>query len=127
MKRAYISGTGFSVPDEKLTNDDIAKLVDTNDEWIQKRTGIIERKIAPKDKVTSYYATEASRMAIKNAGIEPNDIELIICATSTPDMIFPATACKIQQDLEIDHCGGFDLQAACSGFTYGMTVGQQFI
>ncbi|MDP2211374.1 MAG: beta-ketoacyl-ACP synthase III [Candidatus Aquicultor sp.] len=124
---AGIAGMGVFVPEKILTNADLEKMVDTSDEWIRVRTGIIERRIVEGDTATSDLAAEAAKNAIKDAGIKPEDIDLILVATSTPDMIFPSTACLVQSKLGIDGCAAFDLQAACTGFVYGMTVAAQFI
>ena len=124
---AGIAGMGVFVPEKILTNADLEKMVDTSDEWIRVRTGIVERRIVEGDTATSDLAAEAAKNAIKDAGIKAEDIDLILVATSTADMIFPSTACLVQSKLGIDGCAAFDLQAACTGFVYGMTVAAQFI
>ncbi|MDI6817059.1 MAG: beta-ketoacyl-ACP synthase III [Actinomycetota bacterium] len=124
---AGIAGMGVFVPEKILTNADLEKMVDTSDEWIRVRTGIIERRVVEGDTATSDLAAEAAKNAIKDAGIKADDIDLILVATSTPDMIFPSTACLVQSKLGIAGCAAFDLQAACTGFVYGMTVASQFI
>lgn len=124
---AGIAGMGVFVPEKILTNADLEKMVDTSDEWIRVRTGIVERRIVEGDTATSDLAAEAAKNAIKNAGIKAEDVDLILVATSTPDMIFPSTACLVQSKLGIAGCAAFDLQAACTGFVYGMTVAAQFI
>jgi 3-oxoacyl-[acyl-carrier-protein] synthase-3 len=123
----HIVGTGSYVPDRVLTNADLEKMVDTTDEWIFTRTGIKERRIAPDYMCTSDMAAEASRRAMQQAGVREDEIDLIICATITPDMPFPATACLIQQKLGAKKAAAFDMEAACSGFLYGIEIGQQFI
>jgi 3-oxoacyl-[acyl-carrier-protein] synthase-3 len=110
-----------------LTNAGLEKLVDTTDEWITTRTGIKERRIAAPEQCTSDMGVEAARRAMDQAGVGAKDINLIICATVTPDMIFPSTACLIQQKIGAKHAAAFDMEAACSGFLYGLEIGQQFI
>jgi 3-oxoacyl-[acyl-carrier-protein] synthase-3 len=128
MGRAVgIIGTGSCLPDKVLTNFDLEKMVDTNDEWIVTRTGISERRIASEETVSSDLALEASRKAIKQAGLTPEDIDLIIVATVTPDMPFPSTANILQEKLGARKVATFDLAAACSGFLYGITTASQFI
>ena len=123
----HIVGTGSFVPDRILTNADLEKMVDTTDEWITTRSGIKERRIAPDWMCTSDMGVEAARRAMEQANVREDEIDLIICATITPDMPFPATACVIQHKLGAKRAAGFDLEAACSGFLYGMEIGQQFI
>jgi 3-oxoacyl-[acyl-carrier-protein] synthase-3 len=123
----HIVGTGSFVPDRVLSNADLEKMVDTTDEWITSRSGIKERRIAPDWMCTSDMATEAARRAMEQAGIRENEIDLIICATVTPDMPFPNTACFVQQKLGLRRIPAFDIEAACSGFLYGLEIGQQFI
>lgn len=122
-----IIGTGSYLPDLKLTNFDLENMVDTSDEWIITRTGIKERRICPKDKGASDLGLEASLNAIKDAGIKKEDIEFIICATITPDMYFPSTACIIQKKLGLENIPSFDFQAACSGFIYGLEIAKGLI
>jgi 3-oxoacyl-[acyl-carrier-protein] synthase-3 len=110
-----------------MTNADLERTVDTTDEWIVTRTGIKERRIAAPDQCTSDMATIAARRALDQAGIKGEDVDLIICATVTPDMIFPSTACLIQQKIGAKRAAAFDMEAACSGFLYGLEIGQQFI
>jgi 3-oxoacyl-[acyl-carrier-protein] synthase-3 len=123
----HIIGTGSYLPERVLTNADLEKLVDTTDEWIVTRTGIRERRIAHEKECTSDMGTMAARRAIDQAGISPAEIDLIICATLTPDMPFPATACLIQHNLGAKRAAAFDMEAACSGFLYALEIGQQFI
>jgi len=127
LRPVHIVGTGSYVPDRILTNADLEKMVDTTDEWIVTRSGIKERRIAPDWMCTSDMAVEASRRAMEQAGVGEEEIDLIICATITPDMPFPATACLIQQKLGAKRAAGFDMEAACSGFLYGLEIGQQFV
>jgi len=122
-----ITGVGAYVPDKILTNAELEKLVDTSDEWITTRTGIKERRMAAKDEFTSDMAAKAAQRAMKMAGVTASQIDLIIVATITPDMPFPATACFVQQKIGAKHAAAFDLEAACSGFIYGLEIGQQFI
>jgi 3-oxoacyl-[acyl-carrier-protein] synthase-3 len=122
-----ITGVGSYVPEKILTNADLEKLVDTSDEWITTRTGIKERRISAKDEFTSDMAAKAAQRAMKMAGVTASQIDLIIVATITPDMPFPATACFVQQKIGAKRAAAFDLEAACSGFIYGLEIGQQFI
>lgn len=127
MLRARITGTGSAVPDKVLTNHDLEKLVDTNDEWITTRTGIKQRRIAAENEYTSTFATLAARRALAMAGISPEELDLIILGTVTPDFPFPATACIVQQELGAHHAAAFDLSAACSGFIYGLNMAEAYI
>jgi len=127
IRPVHIVGTGSYVPDRILTNADLEKMVDTTDEWITTRSGIKERRIAPDWMCTSDMAVEAARRAMQQAGVHENEIDLIICGTVTPDMPFPNTACFIQHKLGARHVPAFDIEAACSGFIYGLEIGQQFI
>ena len=127
MQYAHITGWGMSVPESVLTNDDISKMVDTNDTWIRERTGIQERRIAREDQFASTLAVEASIKALRVANLRPTDLDLIICSTSSPEYIFPATACLIQDQLGATKAGAFDLLAACSGFIYALNMGAQAI
>jgi 3-oxoacyl-[acyl-carrier-protein] synthase III len=122
-----IVGVGSYVPSKILTNHDLEKMVETSDEWITTRTGIKERRIAAENEYTSHMAAEAARRAMNMAGVKPEEIDLIIIATITPDMPFPATACLVQEKIGAKNAAAFDLEAACSGFIYGLEVGQQFI
>ena len=122
-----ITGVGSYVPVKVLSNAELEKLVDTSDEWITSRTGIKERRIAAKNEYTSDMAAKAAERAMKAAGVTAEQIDLIIVATITPDMPFPATACIVQQKIGARRAAAFDLEAACSGFIYGLEVAQQFI
>ena len=124
---ARIAGTGSYLPEKVLTNKDLATLVDTSDEWITARTGIRERHVAAEGELTSDLALHASRHALEAAGIDASEIDLIIVGTTTPDLIFPSTACILQHKLGIAGCPAFDVNAACSGFIYALTVADQFI
>lgn len=125
--RAKISALGTYVPPRLLTNADLERMVDTNNEWIMSRVGIRERHIVDNGVATSDLAVEASRKVLKQRGLSPSDIELIIVGTVTPDMFFPSTACVVQQKLGAKGAWGFDLSAACSAFVYSLQVGAQFI
>ncbi len=127
LRGVKISGTGSFLPSHKLSNHDLEKMVDTSDEWIRTRTGITERRIADEKTITSDLAIEAANKAIKSAHKKSEDIDLIIVATVTPDMIFPATACFVQRGLGAKHAAAFDVSAACCGFIYALSVGSQFI
>jgi len=122
-----IVGVGSYVPSKILTNHDLEKMVETSDEWITTRTGIKERRIAGEAEFTSHMAAQAAGRAMKMAGVTGADIDLVIIATITPDMPFPATACLVQEKIGAKRAAAFDLEAACSGFIYGLEVGQQFI
>ncbi len=127
VRRAHIASLATYVPPRVLTNADLEKMVETSDEWIVQRTGIRERHIAEPGTGTSDLAVEASREAIRQAGLVPEDIDFIVVGTTTPDMMFPATACLLQKKLGIRHAWGYDLLAACSGFTYALTTGVQMV
>lgn len=129
MTYSRIAGTGSYLPEKILSNKDLEKLVDTTDEWIYTRTGIRERHIAASDEFTSDLATAAANKAIESAGIDVNDIDLILVATTTPDKIFPSVATMVQRKLGISNsnCPAFDIQAVCSGFVYGLSTANNFI
>ena len=127
LLRARISSLATYVPPRVLTNADLEKMVDTTDEWILQRTGIRERHIVDPGVATSDLAVEAARKAIARAGLTPDDIDLIIVGTTTPDMFFPSTACLVQTKLGASRAWGFDLSAACSNFTYALTTAAQMV
>jgi 3-oxoacyl-[acyl-carrier-protein] synthase III len=127
MIAAGILGTGTALPEKIITNHDLEKLVETSDRWITERTGIKERRQAAPNETTSTLSAKASRLALEMAGITPQDLDLIICSTISPDMPLPATASFIQRELGAPDCCAFDLAAACSGFLFGITVAEQFI
>jgi 3-oxoacyl-[acyl-carrier-protein] synthase-3 len=127
MSYARIIGTGGYLPENVMTNHDLEKLVDTSDQWIRERTGIAQRHIARDDETTVDLAEKASRLAIEAAGIDPSEIDLIVLATSTPDKIFPSSACILQARLDIHGCPAFDIQAVCTGFIYALAVAEKFI
>ncbi|MCO6504122.1 MAG: ketoacyl-ACP synthase III [Snodgrassella sp.] len=127
MLHAHILGTGSYLPDRRVSNDDLSKIVDTSDEWITSRTGIKTRHIAAENEQTSDLAVKAAQVALADAGVDAADIDLIIVATSTPDMTFPATACIVQNKLGIAGCPAFDVQAVCAGFMYAIATANAYI
>ncbi|HZJ24284.1 MAG TPA: beta-ketoacyl-ACP synthase III [Anaerolineales bacterium] len=127
MPYAHITGWGMAVPETILTNEAISKMVDTNDAWIRERTGISERRVAREHDFPSTLGIEASINALRVANLRPTDLDLIICTSSSPEYIFPATACLIQDQLGATKAGAFDLLAACSGFIYALNMGAQAI
>lgn len=127
MLHAHILGTGGYLPVRRVSNEDLSKIVDTSDEWITSRTGIKARHIAAQDEQTSDLAVKAAQAALADAGINAADIDLIIVATSTPDMTFPATACIVQNKLGIAGCPAFDVQAVCAGFMYALATANAYI
>ena len=127
MIYSRIAGTGSYLPPRVVTNDEIALRLDTSDAWIRERTGIAQRHIAEESQASSDLALHASRAAMEAAGAQAGDIDLIIVATSTPDFIFPSTACLLQAKLGITNCAAFDLQAVCSGFVYALSTADKFI
>lgn len=127
MRKTKIAGTGSYLPEKVLTNADLEKMIDTSDEWIRTRTGIKERRIVAQGQASSDLAYEASRKAMQAAQVKAEELDMIIVATITPDMIFPATACVLQEKLGAKGTAAFDLEAACSGFLYGISIGSQFI
>jgi len=122
-----IRGVGAHLPKRVMTNDDLSRLVDTTDAWIRERTGIEERHIAEEGELTSDLGIAASRQALVRAGIDPVDIDLVVCATSTPDRTFPATGVRIQAGLGITRGAAFDVQAVCSGFVYALSIADNFL
>lgn len=127
-KRVKITAVGHFLPEERLTNHDLEKMVDTNDEWIKSRTGIKERRILKdEDKATSYMGIRAAQEALYQRGIDPKEIDVIVVGTVTPDYLFPATACFIQKAIGATNAYAFDLSAACSGFLFSLTTGANFI
>ncbi len=124
---ARIAGTGSHLPARRVTNDELAKLVDTSDEWIATRTGIRERHIAAEGETTCDLGEQAALRALEAAGMQASEIELLIVGTTTPDLVFPSTACLLQQRLGIGGCAAFDVNAACSGFVFALSVADQFI
>ncbi|MGI9234718.1 MAG: beta-ketoacyl-ACP synthase III, partial [Woeseiaceae bacterium] len=127
MTYSRIAGIGSFLPDKVVTNQDLEKTMDTSDEWIRERTGIKRRHIAADDETTSSMGLIAAQRAMEMAGVGPEDIDLIVVGTATPDKIFPATACIIQRQLGAKGCPAFDVSAACSGFIYALDVANRFI
>lgn len=127
MLRSKIVGTGSYVPERIMTNHDLEKMIATSDNWIVERTGIRERRIASEKEATSDLASVAAQRALECAGLNPMELDLIIVATSTPDMIFPSTACIVQEKIGAKRAAAFDISAACSGFIYALAVGDQYI
>jgi len=126
-QRAGILGTGHSYPEGILTNADLAKLVETSDEWITTRTGIKQRRKAAPNEYTSLFAVRAARQAIERARLDPADIDLLLCATVTPDQILPSTGCIVQAELGANNAAAMDIVAACSGFLYGVSLADSMI
>ena len=122
-----ITGVGHFVPEKVLSNQDLEKMVETNDEWIVSRTGIKERRILDKGKGTSYMAAKAAKNALDNANLAPEDLDVIVVATISPDMFFPSTGCLVQDEIGAKNAWAFDVSGACSGFLYALTVGAQFV
>jgi 3-oxoacyl-[acyl-carrier-protein] synthase-3 len=122
-----ILGTGSYVPEKIVTNDDMAKIVDTSDDWIRTRTGISERRFAAAEETTSDMATAAGKRALESSGLDPSEIDLVIVATMTPDMPFPSTACLVQHKLGLGAITAFDVQAACSGFVYALNIASSML
>ena len=127
MIRSAVTGVGGYLPENVVTNDDLAKIVDTSDAWIQERTGIKRRHKAGEDQATSDLAVEASKRALAAAGRTPQDVDLIVVATTTPDLTFPACASIVQRKLGVPVCPAFDVQAVCSGFVYALSVADGFV
>ena len=125
--RSVVTGCGSYLPERRVTNDDLSKMVDTTDEWIVERTGIRARHIAADGELTSDLALKAARIAIENAGIDAQEIDTVIMGTTTPDNTFPATAVTVQKALGLHHGFAFDVQAVCSGFVYALTIADSFI
>jgi 3-oxoacyl-[acyl-carrier-protein] synthase-3 len=124
---ARITGTGSCLPDRVLTNKDLETMVDTTDQWIRERTGILKRHVAEPGQTTCDLAEQAARRALEAAGKQARDVDLIVLATTTPDKIFPSTACLVQQRLDIHGCAAFDVQAVCTGFIYALGVAEKFV
>lgn len=127
MPWSYIAGTGSAVPEKVLTNLDLEKMVDTSDEWIRTRSGIERRHIAEDGETTATLGAEAARRALEDAGVGPEEVDLIIVATVTPEMLFPSTACVIQDMIGAKNAGAMDLSAGCSGFIYALSVADSFV
>jgi 3-oxoacyl-[acyl-carrier-protein] synthase-3 len=122
-----ILGTGSYLPEKVVTNHDLEKILDTDDQWIRERTGISERRISSDEEPTTVLAEHACRKALEAADVDPGDIDLLIVGTTTPDLIFPSSACLIQKKLGLPDCGAMDVNAACSGFMYGLSIADKYI
>lgn len=127
MKYSKITGTGSYLPEKIVTNADLEKVLDTSDQWIQERTGIKERRLAHDDETSGDMAEVAAIRAMKAAGVDPGEIDLLVVGTTTPDLVFPSTACLIQARLGLPDCGAMDVNAACSGFMYALSVADKFV
>ncbi|OGT30516.1 MAG: 3-oxoacyl-ACP synthase [Gammaproteobacteria bacterium RBG_16_51_14] len=127
MMYSRIAGTGSYLPERVMTNAELERMVDTTDDWIRSRTGIEERRIAADDETTCDLAEKAAWQAIESAGISPKDIDLIIVGTTTPDVVFPSTACLLQKRLGVHGCAAFDVQAVCTGFIYALGIADKFV
>ena len=127
MTYARILATGSALPERVVTNADLEKLVDTSDEWIRSRTGIRERRVAADGETTGDLAYRAALQALQDAGVKASELDMVVLGTTTPDIIFPATACLIQNRLGANGCMAFDVNAACSGFVYALGVANNFV
>ncbi len=127
MTYSRISGTGSHLPRKVVLNKEFEKTLDTSDQWIRERTGISERRISSDDEPTTFLAEHACRKAIEAAEVDPGEIDLFILGTTTPDLIFPSSACLIQKKLGLPDCGAMDVNAACSGFMYALSIADKFI
>ena len=127
LKKAVILGCGAFLPEKVLTNDDLSKMVDTSDEWIRERTGIRERHVATEGELTSDLAVKAATEALRAAGLEASDIDLVVVATTTPDLTFPSTAAIVQAKLGVEEGAAFDIQAVCTGFVYALSTAEKFL
>lgn len=127
MKYSKITGTGSYLPEKIVTNADLEKILDTSDQWIRERTGICERRLAHEDETSCDMAEVAAIEAMSAAGVKPEDIDLLVLGTTTPDLVFPSTACLLQSRLGLSDCGAMDINAACSGFMYALSVADKYI
>ena len=125
--RAVVAGTGAYLPEKILTNQDLEKSLDTSDAWITERTGIRERRIAAEEESSSSMAAKAGKQALEDGGISPEDVDMIIVATSSPDVLFPSTACFVQNELQAFGSAAYDISAVCSGFIFGLSVAEQYL
>jgi 3-oxoacyl-[acyl-carrier-protein] synthase-3 len=125
--KAVVVGTGSYLPEKILTNKDLEKTLDTTDVWITERTGISERRIAAEDESASTMAARAGKQALEAGGISPDDVDLIIVCTSSPDVLFPSTACFVQNELKAFNCAAYDISAVCSGFVFGLSIAEQYL
>jgi len=127
VKYSRIAGTGSQLPDKVLTNQDLEAMMDTNDQWIRERTGIRERRIVVEGETTATLAREACNKALQAAAVDPSEIDLFVMGTTTPDLVFPSTACLLQKQLGLPDCGAMDVNAACSGFMYALSVADKYV
>ena len=127
MKYSRIAGTGSQLPDKVLTNHDLEAMMDTNDQWIRERTGIRERRVVVEGETTATLAREACNKALQAADCDPSEIDLFVMGTTTPDLVFPSTACLLQKQLGLPDCGAMDVNAACSGFMYALSVADKYV
>ena len=127
MKYSKIKGTGSYLPEKIVTNADLEKILDTSDQWIRERTGICERRVAYEDETSCDMAEAAAIEAMNAAGVKPDDIDLLVLGTTTPDLVFPSTACLLQSRLGLSDCGAMDINAACSGFMYALSVADKYV
>lgn len=127
MKYSRIMGTGGYLPEKIVTNADLEKILDTSDQWIRERTGISERRVAHDDETSADMAEVAAQRAMQNAGIDPQEIGLLVVGTTTPDLVFPSTACLVQARLDLPDCGAMDVNAACSGFMYALSIADKYV
>lgn len=127
MKYSRIMGTGGYLPEKIVTNADLEKILDTSDQWIRERTGISERRVAHDDETSADMAEIAAQRAMQNAGIDPQEIGLLVVGTTTPDLVFPSTACLVQARLDLPDCGAMDVNAACSGFMYALSIADKYV
>ena len=127
MKYSRIAGTGSQLPDKVVTNHDLEKTIDTNDQWVRERTGIRERRVAVDGETTGTLALGACRKAMEAAEVDPGEIDLFVMGTTTPDLVFPSTACLLQKQLGLPDCGAMDVNAACSGFMYALSVADKYV
>ncbi len=125
--KAEVAGTGIYLPEKIVTNLDLEKILDTSDDWIRARTGIHERRVAGEDESASVLAVNAARSALAEAGLEPEQIDMIIVCTSTPDVLYPSTACYVQKELGAHRAAAYDVSAVCSGFVFGLSIAEQFL
>jgi len=127
VKYSRIAGTGSKLPDKVLTNHDLEAMMDTNDQWIRERTGICERRVVVEGETTATLAREACSRALQAADVDPSEIDLFVMGTTTPDLVFPSTACLLQKQLGLPDCGAMDVNAACSGFMYALSVADKYV
>jgi 3-oxoacyl-[acyl-carrier-protein] synthase-3 len=127
VKYSRIAGTGSQLPDKVVTNHDLEKTIETNDQWIRERTGIRERRVAVDGETTGTLALGACRKALEAAAVDPGEIDLFVMGTTTPDLVFPSTACLLQKQLGLPDCGAMDVNAACSGFMYALSVADKYV